>query len=201
MKRLSFAWHQTLVCVAIAIFLTSIAACGQIGHGYCQVHINGICYDKPKASNPPITARWQIIDADTQKPLPGVWISFYWKKFPDGQQRGGSCARNVMGQTDANGRFSNTAKDGSWMFADVFMFKAGYRRIQTEYLPEGTTLTDRQKINQEYVGKYPEFENELKSMGYQLDTSSTTNAYYKTFEVGGDRKALVSAAWEPQGAR
>ena len=107
-----------------------------------------------------------------------------------------------MGQTDANGRFSNTAKDGSWMFADVFMFKAGYRRIQMENIPEQTTLTDSQKINQEYVGKYPAFENELKSMGYQLDTSSTTNVYFKNFELGGgDRKELLSAAWEPQGER
>lgn len=202
MKRLRLAWHQNFVRVGLAVLLMILAACGQTGYGYCQVQVNGICYDKPKASNPPLTASWQIIDANTQKPLPGVWISFYWKKFPDGQQRGGTCARNVMGQTDANGRFSNTAKDGSWMFADVFMFKAGYRRIRMENIPEQTTLTDSQKINQEYVGKYPAFENELKSMGYQLDTASTTNVYFKNFELGGgDRKALVSAAWEPQGER
>lgn len=76
MKRLQFVWHQTLVCVGIVVCLTILAACGQTGHGYCQVHINGICYDKPKASNPPITASWQIIDADTRKPIPGVLISF-----------------------------------------------------------------------------------------------------------------------------
>jgi len=175
------------------------SGCNRADDLSCQVQVNGICYDKPKSSNPPITASWQIIDADTLKPVAGVWISFYWKQFPDGEQRGGTCARNVMGQTDANGRFSNTAKDGSWMFADVHMFKAGYRQIHTEFLPERTALTDRQKINQEYVGKYPAFESELKSMGYQLDTSNTTNAYFKSFEVGGDLKALLSAAWEPQG--
>ena len=183
------------------LLLLALSACNGSGYLPCQVQVNGICYDKPKASNPPITASWQIMDADTLKPIPGVWISFYWKKFPDGEQRGGTCARNVIGQTDANGRFSNTAKDGSWMFADVHMFKGGYRQIRTEFLPERTALTDRIKINQEYVGKYPEFESELKSMGYQLDTSNTTNAYFKTFEVGENPKALLSAAWEPQGEK
>jgi hypothetical protein len=181
------------------LLLLALSACNGSGYLPCQVQVNGICYDKPKASNPPITASWQIIDADTLKPIPGVWISFYWKKFPDGEQRGGTCARNVIGQTDANGRFSNTAKDGSWMFADVHMFKGGYRQIRTEFLPERTALTDRIKVNQEYVGKCPAFESELKSMGYQLDTANTTNAYFKTFEVGGNLEAMLSAAWEPQG--
>jgi len=207
MKKFGDIWvlratlDKRLALCLYAVFINFLIGCDELSLQACQIEVKGICYDKPKASNPPLTASWQIIDIDTKKPIPGVWISFYWKKFPDGQQRGGTCARNVMGQTDANGRFSNTAKDGSWMFADVFMFKAGYRRIQMENIPEQTILTDSHKINQEYVGKYPAFENELKSMGYQLDTSSTTNAYFKTFEVGGDRKALVSAPWEPQGAR
>ncbi len=190
-----------LIIFSSFLWLMALSACNGSGYLPCQVQVNGICYDKPKASNPPITASWQIMDADTLKPIPGVWISFYWKKFPDGEQRGGTCARNVIGQTDANGRFSNTAKDGSWMFADVHMFKGGYRQIRTEFLPERTALTDRIKINQEYVGKYPAFENELKSMGYQLDTSSTTNAYFKIFEVGGDLTSMLSEAWQPQGAK
>jgi hypothetical protein len=192
--------HALTIFLSLLLLL-ALSACDGSGYVPCQVQVNGICYDKPKASNPPITASWQIIDADTLKPIPGVWISFYWKKFHDGEQRGGTCARNVIGQTDANGRFSNTAKDGSWMYADVHMFKGGYRQIRTEFLPERTALTDRIKINQEYVGKYPEFESELKSMGYQLDTSNTTNAYFKTFEVGGNLEAMLSAAWEPQGEK
>ena len=91
-----------ILIFSCAVFFNFLAGCDKLSIPPCQIEVKGICYDKPKASNPPLTASWQIIDIDTKKPIPGVWISFYWKKFPDGQQSG-SCARNVMGQTDANG--------------------------------------------------------------------------------------------------
>ena len=189
-----------ILIFSCAVFFNFLAGCDKLSIPPCQIEVKGICYDKPKASNPPLTASWQIIDIDTKKPIPGVWISFYWKKFPDGQQSG-SCARNVMGQTDANGRFSNTAEDGSWMFTEVFMFKPGFQRIRYQRLLEQTYVTDKYDISQEFVGKYPGWETELKAMGYRLDTTSTTNNYYKNFELGADYLSIMSAAWQPEGER
>jgi len=192
-KRIS----TTLLLVGLVL----LSACDELLSQNCQIKVNGICYDRPKSSNPPLTASWEIIDIDTKKPIPGVWISFYWKKFPNGGQSGGSCARNVIGQTDANGRFSNTAKDGSWMFAEVGMFKSGYQPIRYERFLEQTYITDKYKISQEFVGKFPAWEHELRQQGYQLDTTSTTNNYYKNFELGTDYSRIMAAAWYPEGER
>jgi len=207
MKKFGDIWvlratlDKRLALCLYAVFINFLIGCDELSLQACQIEVKGICYDKPKASNPPLTASWQIIDIDTKKPIPGVWISFYWKKFPDGQQSGSSCARNVMGQTDANGRFSNTAEDGSWMFAEVFLFKPGFQRIRYQRLLEQTHVTDKYDISQEFVGKYPGWETELKAMGYRLDATSTTNNYYKNFELGADYPSIMSAAWYPEGER
>jgi len=106
-----------------------------------------------------------------------------------------------MGQTDGNGRFSNTAKDGSWMFMDVFMFKPGFQRIRYQRILNQTYITDKYKIYQDYVGKHPAWEDELRSMGYRLDTTSTTNNYFKKFELGAEYQNITAAAWNPEGER
>jgi hypothetical protein len=183
------------------IMLPIFAACQKSSHQPCQISVGGICYDSPKASNPPLTASWEMIDADTKKPLAGVWVSFYWRKFADGSKRDGSCARNVIGQTDANGRFSDTAKDGSWMFSDVYMFKPGYQRIRFQRLVGQVHITDKYELFQDFVGKYPGWENALKTMGYRLDTTSTTNNYSKNFALGSDYPRIMKAAWETGGER
>jgi hypothetical protein len=167
----------------------------------CKISVNGTCYDSPLAENPPLSASWEIIDADTKKPIPGVWISFFWLKFPDGRARGGTCARNVIGQTDANGRFSNTAKDGSWMFSEVHMFKRGFRRVYAKRLLEQTYITDQHNLDVAHVGKYLGWEEELLAMGYKLSTVSTTNNYWKDFELGNDYANILRAAWEVGGER
>jgi len=192
---------KSLSTALLLFVLSLLTACDQLSSQPCQIKVNGICYDTPKARNPPLTASWQIIDVDTKKPIPGVWISFYWKKFPNGQQSGGSCARNVIGQTDANGRFSDTAKDGSWMFAEVGMFKSGYQPIRYDRLLEQTYITDKYNISQEFVGKYPAWEEELKQMGYRLNTISTTNSYFKNFELNSEYSKIMAAAWYPEGER
>lgn len=184
--------------LSIFFLLTTLISCGPSFSQRCQVELNDVCYDKPKISNPPIKASWHIIDVETKKPIPGVWISFYWLKFSEDQQKS-SCARNVIGQTDAMGRFSDTARDGSWMFTEVFMFKLGYQPIQHERLVGQTFVTDKHSISGRFVGKYRGWENELLSQGYKLDRTNTTNNYYKNFELGSDYQKIMSAAWQPDG--
>jgi hypothetical protein len=192
---------NALVTLLMVSLLPVLVACQKASDQSCQISVGGICYDSPKASNPPLTASWEMIDADTKKPLAGVWVSFYWRKFADGSQRDGSCARNVIGQTDSNGRFSDTAKDGSWMFTDVYMFKPNYQRVRFQRVVGQTHITDKYELFQDFVGKYPGWENALKTMGYQLDKTSTTNKYSKNFELGSQYPRIMKAAWDSGGER
>jgi len=181
-----------VVGVIAAIFLTGCEA--------CQLQINGICYDHPNASNPPISARFEAIDADTGKPLPGVMISFYWKTYL-GSGKPDQCARNVIGETDANGKFANTGKDGTWMYSEIQMFKAGWERVYFDRLIGQTHISHEYKFHMERLGMYPAWEKQLESMGYVLDTTSTTHIYRKKFELGDQYEKIMTAEWQPEGLR
>jgi hypothetical protein len=192
--KVSATWYGIfIVAIAGSWLLVSLAT-------PCRFKINGVCYDRPKASNPPISARFEAIDADTGKPLPGVLISFFWKTYL-GNGRPDQCARNVIGETDAQGKFSNTAKNGSWMYSSIEMFKAGWERVYFRRLLDQTYISHEYRFSMEEIGIYPAWEKQLESMGYVLDTTSTTNAYRKNFELGNQYNRIMTAEWEPQGLR
>lgn len=70
---ISFAWYF-LVFIAItgAWFLRPYAF-------PCKFEVNGFCYDKPEAENPPLTYEVQILDADSGKPISGGWVDIDWQ--------------------------------------------------------------------------------------------------------------------------
>ena len=188
---------KIITFIAVVVGLLNLTACNA---GPCRLEVNGICYDRPKASNPPLSARFEAIDADTGKPLPGVMISFYWKTFlPSGQPD--QCARNVIGETDAQGKFANTGKDGSWMFTQVQMFKSGWERIGFDRVIGQTYISHKYQLNVPEIGMYPAWESNLKRLGYELDTKTMGPIYRKKFELGGQYQKIMTAEWQPEGLR
>jgi hypothetical protein len=188
---------KLITFIAAILGLLNLTACNA---GPCRIEVNGICYDRPKSSNPPLSARFEAIDADTGKPLPGVMISFHWKTFlPSGQPD--QCARNVIGETDANGKFGNTAKDGSWMFTQVQMFKAGWERIYFDRLIGQTFISHTYQVQIAEIGMYPAWESQLKQLGYVLDSRAMGPVYRKRFELGDQYERIMTAEWQPEGLR
>lgn len=52
--------------------LPSLGAC------HCEQGRDGKCRDAQSPSDAPLTAKWQLFDADTEKPIEGAWINFLW---------------------------------------------------------------------------------------------------------------------------
>jgi len=165
----------------------------------CEMNVNGICYDKPNAKNPGLTVSWEMLDLETGKPIPDVWISFYWREFKD--RNSSTCARNVIGRTDANGRFSNTAKDGSWMAGGVEYSKPGYYPVRYELYANRTYITDEHPTLFESKDDYPAWEDRLKAMGYTIDPKYDNKTYTKQFELGDEYKRIFDQFWQPRGHR
>ena len=181
--------------IFFALLLTSLlAACAP-----CEMNVKGICYDTPNAKNPGLTVSWEMIDLETGKPIPDVWISFYWREFKDSKRS--TCARNVIGRTDANGRFSNTAKDGSWMAGGVEYFKPGYYPVRYELYANRTYITDEHPTLFESKDDYPAWEDRLKTMGYSIDPKYDNKTYSKRFELGDEYKRIFDQFWQPRGYR
>ena len=187
-------------CKAVNIVVGIISALFLTGCEACRLEVNGVCYDRPKASNPPISARFEAIDADTGKPLPGVMISFYWETYL-GSGKPDLCARNVIGETDANGKFANTGKDGSWMYLEVQMFKAGWERVYFDRLIGQTFISHAYQIQIAEIGMYSAWGNQLKQMGYMLDKRTMGPIYRKKFELGDQYEKIMTAEWQPEGLR
>lgn len=173
--------------IALALLLPAIAACE------CKLRVNGICYDKQRSSDPPLKARWQIFDADSGKPLEGVWISFLW--YGQSNARGvRSCVGAVLGRTDTNGVFEATAKDGSWRFGGQppMLFKRDYQQLQFEFRGEQTDVATAQVKVEHYEREaYPAWFKRLEDLGYTyVDKGGTTNYYEKTYSTALIKDAM-----------
>jgi hypothetical protein len=188
---------KVITFVVVIVGLLNLTACNA---GPCRIEVNGICYDRPKASNPPLSARFEAIDADTGKPLPGVMISFYWKTYLS-SGRPDQCARNVIGETDADGKFGDTAKDGSWMFSEVQMFKAGWERVYFDRLIGQTYIKHEYQLNVPEIGIYLAWEKNLRALGYEIDTKTMGPIYRKKFQLGAGYNKIMTAEWQPEGLR
>jgi hypothetical protein len=180
-----------VIALLLSLFTTSCKPCDRL--------INGLCYDEPNSSNPGLTARWEMIDLETGKPIPDVWISFYWRKFKDENSRG-ECARNVIGRTDAKGQFSNTAKDGSWLMDNVLIYKPGYYPVRYPLSWDQTHITDFHALIGAPLGTYRGWEQRLKTMGYRVDPERNAT-YRKDFELGKEYQRIFDDVWSSQGQR
>jgi len=160
----------------IALLLPALAACNQD----CKLRVNGICYDKQRSSDPPLTAKWQIFDADSGKPLEGVWINFLWYGMSDsrGYRR---CVGAVLGRTDADGRFEATAKVGSWrMGLPPKLFKRDYELLQfRQDDPLGNQVTARVAVQHYERDAYPAWFKRLEQLGYVYNGTTGSTTYYE----------------------
>ncbi|HRG15218.1 MAG TPA: hypothetical protein PLB00_04445 [Pseudomonadota bacterium] len=167
----------------IALLLPALAACS---NSDCKLRVNGICYDKQRESDPPLKARWQIFDADSGKPLEGVWINFLWygKSDSRGMRR---CVGAVLGRTDADGIFEATAKDGSWRFGGQppTLFKRDYQPLQYKFWGMQTDVATA-NVDVQYYERdaYPAWFKRLEALGYKhVDEGGTTTHYDKKYST------------------
>jgi hypothetical protein len=180
-----------LIALFFSLFATGCKPCDRL--------INGQCYDKPNRALPGLTGRWEMIDLETGKPIPDVWIGFYWRSFDDNKSRG-TCARDVIGRTDANGQFSNTAKDGSWIFGETHYYKPGYYPVRYELFLDQTHITDFHALLGTPLGTYAAWEERLKKMGYVIGPERSL-AFRKDFELGKEYQRIFDDVWSPRGLR
>ncbi len=164
----------------------------------CERQINGYCYDTPNKANPGLTPRWEMIDLETGKPIPDVWIGLSWSEYKNTRSRG-ECARMVIGRTDANGRFSDTAKDGSWISGQVTFYKPGYELVRHANYLHQTHITHVHEPYAENRIPYQAWGKRLEKLGYAWDESR--NAYRKDFELGKEYQRIYDDIYSPKGLR
>jgi hypothetical protein len=169
----------------IAVLLPALAACSN-SNSDCKLRVNGICYDKQRESDPPLKARWQIFDADSGKPLEGVWVNFAWYGPPDsrGTKR---CVGAELGRTDDDGIFEATAKNGSWRIGGYppMLFKLNFQPLRFEFQGWQHELASAFVDVQHYeVDAYPAWFKRLQELGYTyIDKGGTTKRYEKKYSV------------------
>jgi hypothetical protein len=112
-------------------------------------------------------AEWQLIDAETMKPIEGGWINFAWrgKTKSNGVS---SCPRGVLGQTGPDGWFRTTAKENFWRIDPLpSYFVPGYQSFTYEYgIPDAQHVTAYIPYDVNLLGGMPSFEKELIEKGY-----------------------------------
>ncbi len=144
------------------LLLPSLGACS------CDLRVGGKCRDTQRASDPPLTAKWQLFDADTEKPIEGAWVNFLW--YGKADSRGNMpCVRGVLGRTNADGIFEDTARDGSWRLAGQppMLFKRDYERLifrqddaDQNHVTAYVTVLHHEKA------AYPAWFKRLEDLGY-----------------------------------
>jgi len=164
----------------------------------CERQINGFCYDTPNKSNPGLTPRWEMVDLETGKPIPDVWIGLSWSEFKNTWSRG-ECARMVIGRTDANGRFSDTARDGSWLSGRVTFYKPGYQLVRHENYLHQTHISHVHEPYAENRIPYQAWGKRLEKLGYAWDESR--NGYRKDFELGNEYQRIFDDIYSAKGLR
>ena len=187
----------------IALLLPALAACSN--HD-CKLRVNGVCYDKQRSSDPPLTAKWQIFDADSGKPLEGVWINFLW--YGQADSRGYMpCVGAVLGRTDQNGRFEAKAKDGSWRFGGQppMLFKRDYQPLRFEFkgfqMDEATAFVEVQHYERD---AYPAWFKRLEDLGYTAVGTEIPNGtvrYEKKYSTALIKDAMNQAAYREGGRK
>ena len=159
---MSLAWYGMFVVLLSAILIAKLYAFP------CKFEIRGICYDEPKAENPPINFDIQMIDADTKKPLLNGWVAIEWHSPNEHGQL--QCVQQDYGQTDSHGRFHANGKDGSWMYGQIIMFVPGYEPLNyTEWDDQPNVLSAAIEIGESQRGDFPAWEAQAVALGYKAN--------------------------------
>jgi hypothetical protein len=120
-----------------------------------------------RVEKPLPVAEWQLIDAETMKPIEGGWINFAWRGKPKSNGVS-SCPRGVLGQTGPDGWFRTTAKENYWR-ADPLpsYFVPGYEFFDYEYgMPDKDHITAYIPYDVNLLDTMPSFEKALAEKGY-----------------------------------
>lgn len=186
----------------VLLLLPALAACNS--ESSCKLRVNGICYDKQRASDPPLTAKWQIFDADTGKPLEGVWVNFLW--YGQSDSRGvRSCVGAVLGRTNQDGIFQATAKDGSWRFGGQppMLFKRDYQPLRFEFQGwQHEVATAFEEVQLYERDAYPAWFKRLEELGYTyVDKGGTTTRYEKKYSTALIADAMNQGAYREGGRK
>jgi hypothetical protein len=121
-------------------------------------------------SGPLPSAQWRFLDADTGKPLAGVWVNFAWN-VPMKERRGmRTCIRAVLAQSDAEGYVRDTAGDHDWVLSALpGIFMPGYEGMNYEFRKgdlEARMITAIVNQDQNYKGDFPPWERKLEELGF-----------------------------------
>jgi hypothetical protein len=126
-------------------------------------------------------AQFQLIDADTMKPIEGGWINFPWHGKPS-KLGYSSCVRGVLGRTGPDGWFRDTARESFWKPDPIpNIFIPGYEYFKYRYgEPDEQHVTAYVDMDRTEVGRYPAWEEKLKKLGYTWQPHEWTKVYPAT---------------------
>jgi hypothetical protein len=121
------------------------------------------------AKAPLPVAQFQLIDADTMKPIEGGWVNFVWygKKLT-GKVQSRPCVRAVLGRSDQNGWVRDTARESFWVLDPIAnYFVPGYEYFQYSYgEPDEQHITTTIRQDRFQKGQFPAWEKKLEELGY-----------------------------------
>lgn len=190
---------STKACLRLLplLFAMSNAAC------HCDLVVNGKCRDTRRESDPPLTAKWQVFDAESEKPIEGAWISFLW--YGKADKRGvTTCVGSAIGRTNKDGVFQDTAADGSWrMDTPAMIYVPGYEQLQYHpRRPDAEHVTAFVEIPPSARTAYTAWFQRLESLGYKyVDEGGTTTYYEKVLPNRIGIPAIFNKAVEDGGRK
>jgi hypothetical protein len=147
-----------ITVVASVCFLLPISACKP-----CRLEIDGHCYDKPDKNLPGLKASWQVLNAETLKPIPDAFVLIGWREFPANAKS--FCVLNELGRTDEHGRYSTRGKNGSWMIQSASVSALDYNRFRP--VPGFEKLTRRVRVPLDDHDTFRAWRQRLLDAGYQ----------------------------------
>jgi hypothetical protein len=151
--------------------------------GPCLLEVNGHCYDTGDPALPPLTAKLQLMDAETGRGIPDAWVSLRWYARHT-SKRPAPCVRSVLGRTDEQGWFSSTGKDGSWFFGEVHYFAPGYEHLRIAGVRANrfeAYVNIHHNDDLELLGPWL---RSLERLGYEhVDDGGTTTKYSKWISI------------------
>jgi hypothetical protein len=132
------------------------------------------------AKAPLPVAQFQLIDADTMKPIEGGWVNFIWYGGKlTGNVKSRPCVRAVLGRSDQNGWVRDTARESFWKLDSLgHIFVPGYEYFNYRYgEPDEQHVTAYVRMDKIEAGRFPAWEENLRKLGYTWKPHEWTKVY------------------------
>ncbi len=143
----------------------------------CALQTLSSCHSEPTSKTLAVAER-QFIDVETMKPIEGGWVHFVWRGKPKSNGVS-SCRSAVLGRSDADGWFRDTALDPSWRLDEMpVYFVPGYQFLRFEHIegdPDHVMLLVPE--TDQYYGKMPGFEQRLREQGFTYHFATIKDNY------------------------